>query len=113
VSEQQLIPRPFAVETSQTTREARVALRGELDLSTAADAKAAIASALGLRKRLIVDLRDVGFMDSSAVRVLVGLHRDARANGGELAVVAQGGPVTRVLQLCGLERELALVVHVR
>lgn len=98
---------PFGVEVTQLQRAARVALYGELDLSTAAEIEAAICSAVALRKRVIVDLRGVDFMDSSGVAVLL---RTARENGAELTVTARSGPVTRLLQMCGLDRELALIV---
>lgn len=98
---------PFGVEVTQLPRAACVALYGEIDLSTAAEIEAAICSAVALRKRVVVDLRGVDFMDSSGVAVLV---RTAQENGVELTVAARSGPVARLLQMCGLERELALTV---
>ena len=50
-------PQPFGVELTQTHDSAWVHLFGELDLATAAEAEAAIASAARRGKRLTVDLR--------------------------------------------------------
>ena len=63
-----------------------VVVRGEVDLYTSPT------------------LRDVGFMDSSGLGVLVGGLRRSRERGGELALVCGEGSVMRVLSMTGLDR---------
>jgi len=76
-----------------------------------------VASSAGLRRtlhelvvdgcvHLVLDLRDVGFLDSSGLGVLVAAQRKARAFRGSLVLVVDEGPVSRVLELTGLDRVL-------
>ena len=103
------LARPLHVEMAQERDGAWVRFHGELDLSSAADAEAAIVSATALMQRVTIDLRGLDFIDSSGVALLVRAERRARRRGATLTVVAGAGPVTRLLQLCGLDRELAIV----
>ncbi|MBD3579244.1 STAS domain-containing protein [Streptomyces sp. KD18] len=50
-------------------------------------------------KTLYLDLRDVSFMDSSGLNVLVRLRRRMRAEGGRLAVTGLGSQPTRLLKI--------------
>ena len=57
---------------------------------------------------LVVDLTATTFMDSSGVRNLIEAHRLGAREGFRLVVVAGAGPVRRVLDLCGLDRQLTI-----
>ena len=82
-----------------------VVVRGEVDLYTSPTLRAAIERSLDRgARRVLVDLRDVGFMDSSGLGVLVGGLRRSRERGGELALVCGEGSVMRVLSMTGLDR---------
>jgi anti-sigma B factor antagonist len=77
-------------------------LRGEHDLSTAADVRAHVEDAVGAGGDVIVDLSQAGFIDSSILGVLVAGYRSA--TGAEpprrFAVVAvPGSSVTRLFDL--------------
>ena len=97
---------PFRAERTQTRDSAWVHLYGELDISTAPVAEAAIASAAALGKRVTIDLRGLDFIDSTGISLLV---RFDRAADHPPTVVAPSGPVSRLLRLCGLDRQIALV----
>ncbi len=77
-------------------------LHGELDLSSAPQLKSTLCDLLSSgRDRLVLDLTRVGFMDSTALGVMIGVQRrlddDAR-----LAIAAPAQPVLRVLEMSGL-----------
>jgi len=79
-----------------------VALAGELDLATVADAAAAIREPLA-RGRVRLDLRELEFMDSSGVHMLDAVLRDADREGWTLHVdPAMRPPVRRLLEITGL-----------
>jgi len=80
-------------------------VRGELDLHTAATLRDAALEALhqhGTTMRL--DLRDVSFMDSTGLQVLLATRRRTELEGGSLTLVDPTPPVLRVLEVTGLDK---------
>jgi len=79
-------------------------LSGELDLATAADLEAALATALAAladsgQPELIVDLGATTFLDSVTIRALVRARRRAEAAGGRLRLRGVSPRIGRVLRL--------------
>lgn len=85
-----------------------VALAGELDLANADTAESALESSLeDPAVRVVVDMRELEFIDSTGIALLVA------ALGGEegkrIAFIPSSAPaVTRVLELTGLAHRLPL-----
>jgi anti-sigma B factor antagonist len=87
-----------------------VALEGEIDLSAAPEAERLIADAeASAPARLVIDLREVTFMDSSGLRVLLTAHRRAEEAGRGFALVRGGDAVDRLLEVTGLSERLELL----
>jgi anti-sigma B factor antagonist len=77
--------------------------RGELDIATAPDLDADLAAVRDLGfASIVVDLRDLRFVDSSGVQLFVRWATDADAQGVDLTLVAGPEPVHRVFRLSGL-----------
>jgi anti-sigma B factor antagonist len=55
---------------------------------------------------VIADLREVTFMDSTGLRVLVTHHRHAAERGVRFSIVDGNGPVSHVLELTGIDQVL-------
>jgi len=83
---------------------------GELDLATAPQLSARLDASRAARvTRLVVDLTDVGFSDSTGLHVLMEADREIQAGGGRLAIVVQrGGPVAELLKVLGVAHSLAV-----
>jgi len=103
---------PVATQLEITVRHAAgtalVALRGELDLATAPQLEQTLELLEGMP--VIVDLRELGYLDSVGLQLL--LRRDARAQerGQRLTVVPGAAPaVSRVFELTEAHRILNLV----
>lgn len=81
-----------------------VAPRGEIDLYTAPHLHRELVNALddGAR-RLVVDLSQVDFCDSTGINVLLSAMKRAREQQGDLELVAPRTPVQRVLEVTGLD----------
>lgn len=82
-----------------------VRLGGELDLYNADDIRAALASAIdGGAARIVVDMSDVAFVDSTALGVLI----EARSKLGHDGVVIAAPQLEtrRTLEVSGLDRHL-------
>jgi RND superfamily putative drug exporter len=78
----------------------RLRLDGELDLVTAPWLARRLRKIEAHRPPvLVIDLRDLTFMDSSGLRELFSAQRRARAEGRRLALVKGSGPIDRVLEM--------------
>ncbi|MEU5906952.1 STAS domain-containing protein [Micromonospora sp. NPDC047527] len=82
-------------------------LAGELDMSTAPELTAAIdrLTAAGER-RMVLDLSDLTFCDSTGMAVFVRGDNRAAADGGWLRLTGAVGRVDRVLRVTGLAEVL-------
>jgi len=79
------------------------ALRGSLDLATSPTVKAALSDAIERgESKLIVDLRQLEFLDSTGLSVLIGAHRRAAERAGSLRLIVSEGQILRLLTITGL-----------
>ncbi|MEV7990566.1 STAS domain-containing protein [Streptomyces sp. NPDC086077] len=81
-----------------------VVLCGEMDH----DVKAVLSEALRVgvdaqRPRIVADLSEVSFLDSSGINVFVATYQQVSAAGGWVRIAGAQEPVLRVLQLVGID----------
>jgi len=98
------------LDTEETDGRAQVALRGELDISSAP----VLEEALGRVEEagpavLVIDLRGLAFMDSTGLRTVVSADQRARDQGRRLAIVRGPEPVDRIFSVTRLDERLELV----
>jgi anti-sigma B factor antagonist len=87
-----------------------LAVEGELDLHTSPQLRAAILEIANAGStRIALDLREVPFMDSSSLGVLVEALKRSRDKGGDIALVAPQRSPEKVLSLTGLDKVFLLV----
>lgn len=79
-----------------------VTLTGELDLSTSAWAQAALDRGLRNAASLVVDMRQVTFIDCAGLTPLIHALRRVLEQGGGITVLTTGEAVPRLLRLTGL-----------
>jgi len=80
-----------------------VELEGELDIYSTTALKAIIKDQLGGgSKRMLLDLKDVGYVDSAALGVLVGGLKRAKEVSAELKLSNINGPVAKIFKLTKL-----------
>jgi anti-anti-sigma factor len=82
-----------------------VAASGELDAFVAHELEAALGDA-ARDARIVVDLTDVAFLDSTALGLLVRAVRAVDARGGAIRVILPGGTARRIFELTTLDRVL-------
>jgi anti-sigma B factor antagonist len=87
-----------------------ISVGGEIDLYTApALREALIAEVEAGAERLAVDLRQVGFMDSMGLGVLIGTRRRLNERDAAFALICQEGAVRRVLDVSGMTKVFDVV----
>jgi anti-sigma B factor antagonist len=100
----------FALYEEAPDAQTRViAVEGEADMSTAVKFNESFfAAARSGTRRVIADLTDVEFIDSTMLNALVVGHRRMVRDHGRFAVVCHGPKVKRVLEITGLGQILQI-----
>jgi len=104
------LSRECLLTSEQRLDETIIRLHGELDLACEARFEEELGRLVGnATERLLLDVRDLTFVDSTGLRMLFSLNALAASNGFELVVLCSGGgPVRRVLETIGLDGMLPL-----
>ena len=90
-----------------------IAVEGEIDLATVEELQAAIDTAFeGDVDHLVVDLNGATFMDSTGLKTLVMANRRFGEAGRSFAIAVSGGPVSRLIDLSGVDSAIQTVATV-
>jgi anti-sigma B factor antagonist len=101
---------PFEVTIEERDGAVHVALSGELDISTAQQLEDDLRRVEAERPELIVlDLRELAFMDSTGLRLLILADQRAKEEGRRLAIGRGNEMIQRVLHLTRLDERLEIV----
>lgn len=89
-----------------TKKEIRVYLDGEIDHHSASLIRAGIDDAIIVRRPslLILDFKDVTFMDSSAIGLVMGRYKLMKTHEGKIRVENLSPSAYKVMKLAGIER---------
>jgi anti-sigma B factor antagonist len=101
-------PGPFSAAASRDGATVVVALTGELDIASAPELERAVPP-LAAGDTLVIDLRELAFLDSSGVHALMRLDVAAREHGWSLVVVRGGPDVQRILDVVRLGDRVRMV----
>jgi len=87
-----------------------VRLKGELDHHTAESVKTRMEEAImrGNSSHIILSLKDLSFMDSSGLGVILGRYKLITAKGGKMVVCNVNPAVYRLFEMSGLFKILSI-----
>jgi anti-anti-sigma factor len=95
------------VEGDDPDRARRLTLTGELDIASAPELGARLRELGAARRRVRLDLSQLGFADSTGISTILLSLKDASRDGWELEVDPAVAPqVARLIMVTGLERKL-------
>ena len=100
------MPPEFAI-TEQGSQAGHhvIAVRGEIDLFTAPELKQKLTDAIeGGKSRIVVDLTDTSFLDSTALGVLIGAVKRLRSRDGALVIVNVDQNIAKTFEITGLDQ---------
>lgn len=90
-----------------------IAVEGEIDLANADELAAAIEQIYsGGSDNLVIDLNGSSFMDSTGLKTLVMADRRFVDDKRQFAIAVSGGPVSRLIDLSGVESSIRVVSNV-
>ena len=103
------VPGKFDVGVHRLGSALVVVPRGEVDLATVSLVRQAVDRDHKTGDDLVLDLREVGFMDTSGVRYVLELLDRARRGSFRFRLVRGPGAVQRVFEVSGLAPRLPFV----
>ena len=87
-----------------------VALGGEVDLYTAPELKQELHRLVGKgAKRIVIDMSETTFIDSTTLGVLLSVVKRVRPEGGTVVLVCPDRNVKRIFEITRLDRVVAIV----
>ena len=97
-------------ETVEGKGVVRIALSGDLDVSTAGDVEEQLIALEGQKPpEVVLDLRGLRFMDSTGLSLLINADRRGRKVGRQVTIVSGTGAPRRILETTGLMGRLDVV----
>ena len=101
---------PFRCDVEPAAGHVRVTPHGELDMASAPDVELRLRD---LREsgfdRVVFDLRELEFMDSTGLRLVMREHAAARQDGREFALIAGPPAVQRIFEVACVQDQLTFV----
>jgi anti-sigma B factor antagonist len=98
----------FEVRTWPDRARVIVAVRGELDIETVVQLRATLEELSDVGwEHVVLDLRELTFIDSMGLSLLLEADGAARRSGGSLAIVDGSPAVARLLEIVGLTDHFA------
>jgi anti-sigma B factor antagonist len=101
------VQRSFTVQLQPRSDAVLIAVSGELDIASAPELEQMLDQIQPeLTKLVIVDLRELEFMDSTGLSIIVGAHQRLSEHGCELTLIKGPPQVQRLLDLTGVADRL-------
>jgi anti-sigma B factor antagonist len=99
----------LTIEVRQERDLAIVTAVGEIDIATVAQLRERLFELADSGQPVIVDLGEVGLVDSAGLGALVGAARRAAAHGGNLLVVSARPQIRQLFRVTGLDGQVPLI----
>ena len=99
----------FAVKSSEVGDTLTISPQGEFDLAGVPEFHRACTDGRDGHPEVVVDLRNLSFMDAAALREIVALHERSQRDVFELTVIAPPHPASRVIEITRMDERLPLV----
>ncbi|TVQ62621.1 MAG: anti-sigma factor antagonist [Phycisphaerales bacterium] len=98
------------VQSERTGETAVIRPLGDVDMSGSPELRASIRAAQNEGpRRVVVDLAEVAYMDSSGLATLVEAMKNAKASGSELILASMGEKVRAIFEIARLDAYFRIV----
>jgi anti-sigma B factor antagonist len=97
-----VLPMPFSITVEPRRDAVKIAPIGELDLATVGQLQSELGGLIDAGfARVVIDLRGVEFLDSSALHALLTAQAQARHDNWELTIIPGPRAVQRIFEITG------------
>ena len=97
----------LTLATEKTPTEATVRCSGRITMENAARLRETARALIAEHKRLVIDLSDVNYLDSSGLGMIVGVYVSAKRAGCQLKLINLRPRVKEIFTLARLDEALA------
>lgn len=109
-----ILPPPFRIEAERVEGADVISVHGELDMSSTPELDHALDDLSSSKAKIVLDLTDCSFIDSTGIALLIVSSRQAEATNGRgpappVVVCGLEGQVRRVLEVAGVLDEISFV----
>jgi anti-sigma B factor antagonist len=103
-------PPTFECSVSRSERSAAwIRLGGELDFVSAPQLRETLEAAVEQQRLIVVDLRELTFMDSTGLQAIIDANAAARRRSHKLVLIRGSDQVARMLELAGIADRMEIV----
>ena len=100
---------PFALTIARDGSHTLVSLQGELDIATEGELAAGLGLVLGPPTSVLtLDLRELTFLDSTGLRILLNLRTQCEESDCRLRLIPGGPAIQRAFDVSGLTAHFAI-----
>lgn len=99
----------FTIAIESVRGGVRVVPKGELDLVSVGAFQDALREAERVHNLVVLDLRELSFMDSTGLHALIAADMRMRERGGDLVIVRNHSQVSKLLDLTRASQQLHVV----
>lgn len=97
------------IKENKTGETAELIVSGRIDTTTAPNLELSIKNYSRGMKNLIIDMKDVEYISSAGLRVILVAHKLMAGNGGRMALRTPSPFVRQVLAATGMESILTII----
>ncbi len=102
----------LVLDTSPQDGTVIIRAEGDLDVYTAPRLKEALDEAVAGGRRMVVDLSEVHFIDSTALGVLVAAHREALSADSDMQLVVGDPFLLKIFHITGFDGIFTIVPQI-
>jgi anti-anti-sigma factor len=99
----------FSVNVTSENSTEFVAVHGDVDLATVDVLRAQLTGAIERAAKVVLDLREVAFMDTQGLAAVIEAEQASSASGTHFVVVRAPQTVHRLFEMIGLSERLTVV----
>jgi anti-anti-sigma factor len=92
----------FSLDVYRDGARVTLVLRGDLDIASARQIREPVLHNTLDGRAIVVDITELGFIDSIEIRALIDVEREVRAAGSTLTFTRPSNDVAATLELCGV-----------
>ncbi|WP_044641155.1 STAS domain-containing protein [Risungbinella massiliensis] len=95
-------------ELPETSVGPTIAVEGEIDVYTAPQLREKLLPLCATEQTVTVNLREVEYIDSTGLGVLIGAYKAQRSVGGKLVLVGMNQRLQRLFRITGLDEVMEI-----